>query len=153
MNNREILFRGKRIDNGEWVEGYYCIKKIVHRDGRKTKVEAVCIIIANMTEKGYMCSEVNSETVGRYTGLTDKNSRKIFEGDIVKVSDSDRDDEVFDTGDISFKNGAWYLCGEILYWLDDVISFEFEVIGNLFDNPEMIAKEEDYGVERDTTRT
>lgn len=70
--------------------------------------------------------------------MADKNVRKIFECDIVKVVDKSRENEVFGIGYIYFGDGSWKLCGEILYWLEDIISFEFEVIGNIFDNPNLL---------------
>lgn len=121
---REILFRGKRKDNGEWVDGsLQCFKgvSIFDRDIKNFVV-------------------VHPETVGQYTGLTDKNGKKIFEGDIVNCK----------TRNYKFVSFAveWYQrdCrytigrgknGELQNYVMSS-DFEYEIIGNIHDNPELL---------------
>ena len=119
---REILFRGKRTDNGEWVQGDLS----QHKTGEK-------FIKCGSAISSY---EVISETVGQYTGLTDKNGKKIFEGDVVKGKDYLRKTlEV--CGYIDHENGSFVIVGDFMThyrWLD----YEVEVIGNIHDNPELL---------------
>lgn len=77
---REILFRGKRTNNGEWVEGYY-----VYRGEEYSTVDTYAHFIVGHDMCGLIWYEVIPESVSEFTGLTDKNGKKIFEGDIVDV--------------------------------------------------------------------
>lgn len=127
---REILFRGKRIDNGEWVKGFY-----------------VCVLDTHyiMTGKfdsltnGIINSEaykVDPDTIGQFTGLTDENGVKIFEGDIVRYGDTIHR-VVFEQ-----RNGTAYF--GLVYAACETLPFghyqdikQIEVIGNIYDNPEL----------------
>lgn len=127
----EILFRGKRINNDEWVEGDLlqnidCIKIREHEKSIKAIAKSFVVY---------------PETVGQYTGLPDKNGKKIFKGDIVKEEDCVHNGEVQIMGDIwqiDFKDGVFYAYNKkkgtaFAYWLKTP-----EVIGNIHDNPELL---------------
>ncbi len=131
---REILFRAKRIDNGEWIEGLpsYDI------NGNLTEFE-VYRGFANCE-----IADVDSETVCQWTGLTDKNNRKIFEGDICKIHSGPIDEEdgcfsvEWDEGDARFA-----LYGEgLTVDFGNYHGHECEVIGNIFDNPDLLPEED-----------
>lgn len=115
---REILFRGKRKKGDKrWVEG-----DLLHGYSG-----------FGITNRYYAGSsfEVVPETVGQYTGLTDKNGKKIFEGDIVKISN----DEIFE---VKYEDGG-FTAG---LFLGDWDYGHVEVIGNIYDNPELMEVEE-----------
>ena len=132
---REILFRGKCKGNGVWVEGFYaCFNK---------KESRIYTGYAE-TDDGYYYPEwftVVPETVGQYTGLTDKNGNKIFEGDIVKcISKFDAKDMVviFEAAEFHLVDCQRYknyteCCGYRYFG-----TLETEVIGNIHDNPELM---------------
>ena len=131
---REILFRGKRLDNGEWTEGY-----LFKQWNRTFLLWGMTGDIPNMTE-------VISETAGQFTGLTDKNGKKIFEGDIVEFTDKyTRKKGLAEIVFEGFKcKYSWcYYGGNPIVWLciDDK-GIEFEIIGNIYDNPELLEVEE-----------
>ena len=136
MKMREILFRGKRADNGEWVEG----------DVLQTRYHSGHIEYQIMPQTPVSSAvPVLPETVGQYTGLTDRNGKRIFEGDICKFkrfNDVHIGKVVFNVTTASFI--MWYqpivgAYGEkatqkmLLSVCDNI-----EVVGNIHDNPELM---------------
>ena len=135
---REILFRGKRVDNGECVYGHFC--EFPCDDD--TDIPSIMRIESKENHRTLMQYPVISETVGRFTGLTDRNGVRIFEGDIVKVK----------TISGSFINYVitWFnsdLCWVMQSLKDTSVIFrlrscwKFEVVGNIHDNPELMRGE------------
>ena len=125
MQNR-FLSRGKRIDNGEWVEGYlYGIWE------RRYILWGMTNDIPNMVE-------VDPETVCQCTAMPDKNNKLIFENDIaIKHNDDDKEPYLIRWSE---NYAAWELaqCGCAMYGFFDVDFGETEVIGNAIDNPELL---------------
>lgn len=138
---REILFRGKREDTGEWVEGYYVLKAIL----LGTIEEEVYPTIQTFNGRSY---GVIPGTVRQYTGLKDKDGKKIFEGDIVRF----RHGGEFDEKGIYFRNyEVEFINTFVTYGLrlrNKGVHFPFKqatatthdavVIGNSYDNPELL---------------
>ena len=121
---REILFRGKWKNSSEWVYG-----SLFTPDKADTPAQ-----ICNGTYISRTCYEIDPETVGQYTGLTDKNGRKIFEGDIVKM-------RAYGVGyhctSVYFRDGKFAVDGT-QYHFKNICSNSVEVIGNIYDNPELL---------------
>lgn len=135
----EILFRGKRVDNGEWVEG-----SLLH----DPDLEAFDIVGFNYysgesgLEREEFCCRVDPSAVGRYTGLTDKNGVKIFEGDILKTT-------VYvycKAAVVAYSEGCFWVHnpngGNMPLFkyvdMDSGKADRVEVVGNIHDNPELL---------------
>ena len=124
---REILFRGKRVDNGEWVEG------LIARIGEMG--------ISNIVEKQFdILVPVKTETVGQFTGLTDKNGVKIFENDIIRIPNKGIFKDLIMK--VQYNDGCFDVIGINKDFRDYlkcwVCNHALEIIGNIFDNSELL---------------
>ena len=127
---REILFKAKRIDNGEWLEGYY--QFYTYGYGSEDREEH---IIRDGKSNLYF---VDPSTICQYTGLTDKNGQKIWENDITYM----RCNGLSGYGNVIYENGC--------FWIDDKKrgrkypfsnhDVKYRVDGNIFDNPELLSE-------------
>lgn len=133
---REILFRGKRADNGEWVYGSLITERNMF-DGNLMTMHIQDI------EEPYDDNLIDDETVGQFTGLTDKNGTKIFEGDIVKhIQKYEISGEVKSIAVIKWNEA--YSCWSVEHTNGRITAFlgteyhKLEVIGNVHDNPELL---------------
>ena len=126
---REILFRGKCGYNDEWVEGFYYQAKL----NRSDKELCHYITIPHPESDGQPSDHimVHPETVGQFTGLTDKNGKKIFDGDILKAIAGNP------VGEPIVAKVVVNLNDYELMW-DIEHSYEIEIIGNIHDNPELL---------------
>lgn len=124
---REILFRGKRKDNSEWVEGYYAdvAKNNIIITGRIDITETI----------GAEMFRIIPETVGQYIGVVDKNGKKIFEGDIVKFGNNAYKIKFIEK--YSRFAGTNAHCVFASFLLNTS-----EIIGNIHDNPELMERSE-----------
>ena len=124
---REIKFRGKRLDNGEWLYGYLI------------RLHGIPYIYPNPANNGWTSYEVDPDTVGQFTGLLDKNGKEIYEGDIlIEPGIFNLPRTVFwDHRFMRFGNIPLSICGYI-----DLYDYnKTEVIGNIHDNPELLSNE------------
>lgn len=131
---QNILFRAKRKDNGEWIEGYFVMVDPVDTPARIRKLKAVIFpkeAKCNWFNKYfYNAVEVIPETVGQSFEVFDKHGRKIFEGDIVKGS------ILYDMG--SYPHEETIITAVSYDKSYPGIFNTVEVIGNIYDNPELV---------------
>lgn len=133
---REILFKAKRKDNGKWFEGYY--QKRYDLLGNEEH-----LIFHADSYNVWEYAEIDPETLCQFTGLTDKNGKRIWESDVVwLVYDGEEYiyQIVWDNSELDFKatNGEENYGSNFEYLL---CCDEIEVIGNIFDNPELLQEE------------
>lgn len=122
---REILFHGKRLNNGEWVYGSYWYS---HRSNTYQHF---------VFDDGNVWVGVEPDTVGQFTGLTDKNGVKIFDGDVIEYTDGCNDwlgAVKYASDDAQFV--ARFIGGDVESF-DNLYIGDCEVIGNIYDNPEL----------------
>lgn len=146
---REILFKAKRIDNGEWIEGYLFDNGF---DGEEKKYFIGGLIIEKYN--GTACDEwvitgidfceIDPETLCQYTGLCDKNGKKIWENDILMAHLDESYPE-----DVTYETIEWNVAGWVVHetgstdreYIDKFDLEHYEVVGNIFDNKELLQEE------------
>lgn len=147
--NREILFRGKRVDNGEWVIG-----SLIDAKGKAyiiVSVEAECSDGENTDLYATEWYEIRPDTICQYTGLTDWNGEKIWENDIFKCYCFNKYASIkYGTYQVSFDSRLFTHVGFYADWSENISLKlrkdlghwvnveEIEIIGNIFDNPELL---------------
>lgn len=128
---REIKFRGRRLDNGEWVYGF-----LFMQDGK-------AYIITDLTPCGFIKHEVDPATVGQYTGLEDKDSKEIYEGDIMSIPETEFNAHII--GHVVYDEDAFFIQarnGGACWGLNwSLRKHNAQVIGNIHDNPELLKTE------------
>lgn len=136
---REIIFRGKRIDNGEWIEGHYteCRGETFIGIDTSSMFEIFCPPVIRWFK-------VSSETLCQFTGLYDKNGNKIWENDILMAHLDKSYPE-----DATYETIEWGVAGWVAHeansidrqYLDEFDLEHYEVVGNIFDNKELLQEE------------
>ena len=134
---REILFRGKSTEDGKWFTGQLLrLKSSVSEKELNVIVEGCEWDDSDEWFNTFRMTKVVPETVGQYTSFTDKNGKRIFEGDIIRKTNEGRHPEIF-TANIytNFPSKEEVHYGPCERFTE---SCEYEIIGNIHDNPELL---------------
>ena len=137
---REILFKAKRICDGEWVEEYY-LRDQYHIGGKD-----IIFYRKDSDQFTVYTDRINIETLCQFTGLCDKNGKKIWENDILMAHLDE-----FYPEDTTYETVEWGVAGWVTHesnsmdreYLDEFDLKHFEVVGNIFDNKELLQEESD----------
>ena len=147
---REILFRGKRMDSGQWVEAASILSandglvKEVYlsaKSGAVLHVDADGNPVAVSAAPHALFYRVDPDTLGQFTGLTDKNGRKVFEGDILKEEDIVVGGGIQIQGDVwsvGMRKGCWVVKSAVEWDFLSTNAGKCAVIGNIHDTPELL---------------
>lgn len=137
---REILFKAKRICDGKWVEGYY-LRDQYHRSGKDI------IFYRKDSDLFTIYTDIiDPETLCQFTGLCDKNGKRIWENDILMAHLDESYPE-----DTTYETVEWGIAGWVTHeagstdrqYLDEFDTEHFEVVGNIFDNKELLQEASD----------
>ena len=134
---RTIKFRGKRVDTKEWVYGYFGILSDHQPINNKVRHYILIEYYGDWGFRDFEAVEVIPETVGQFTGLTDKNGKEIYEGDIVNVTLKDCYSELFTVVFVDSQARFSFLDKDGIQWIVSSQN-DMKVIGNIHDNPEML---------------
>ena len=129
--SREILFKAKRKDDGEWIEGYYVYCRKRHY------ILQVLNKAIGFDEREYEWVEVDPDTLCQYTGLTDKNGNKIWENDILRIGENAKlmvSWHHFKASWVLSKKGWMYNH----FFGESVEPEDVEAVGNIFDNADLL---------------
>ena len=134
--NREILFKGKRLDNGQWVEGNYGFFKSVNGNEKMHHIT---------TEDG-KAIRIDPTTLCQFTGMTDKYGNKVWEHDIITLNEDVKKTFNVDDGEVRYGWGGFYIKKfSELNSLNTLASYDCilrgEVIGNVLDTPDLLNNE------------